>query len=211
MKPTVLEQVAPGQRAAVAALTENYVLNVAVVYDHESTRAWARETCDQISKLAGDDAVRCTWWRLADLSQPAVLAGAVSKGMRADVLVVAIRAAKLFPLPFYVWIDSWLPHRFRRAGALVALVATTDGSNGCSHETNRYLRAVARRGHLDFLPQERNLSATAPGRGQTQTPAADLLARPLPNDPRLPLYSYSARQWRMEENEGVASFCANHL
>jgi hypothetical protein len=52
-----------------------------------------------------------------------VLAGAVSKAMRADVIMVAIRATEGFPLPFYVWVGSWLPHRLRGKGELVALVA----------------------------------------------------------------------------------------
>ena len=57
------------------------------------------------------------------MSDPAVLAGAVSKAMRADVIMVAIRATEGFPLPFYVWVGSWLPHRLRGKGELVALVA----------------------------------------------------------------------------------------
>ena len=71
--------------------------------------------------LAGKKSVSTTWWNLNELSQPAVLAGAVSKAMRADVIVVATRATEGFPLPFYIWVSSWLPHYLPGKGTLVAL------------------------------------------------------------------------------------------
>jgi hypothetical protein len=91
------------------------------------------------------------------LNQPAVLAGAISTALRADVLMVAIRATEGFPLPFYVWVDSWLPHRSPGKAALVALITLPERPSLPIDRGREYLRAVARQGRLDFLLEERRL------------------------------------------------------
>ena len=47
-------------------------------------------------------------------------------------------------------------------GALVALVGLTEQSGSRSDRTRQDLQAVARKGGLDFLIEERNLAATSP-------------------------------------------------
>jgi hypothetical protein len=77
--------------------------------------------------------------------------------MRADVIVVAIRATDGLPLPFYVWVDSWLPHRQQGTGALVALLGFPERFVAPMERAREYLKALARKGHLDFLIEERKL------------------------------------------------------
>src|SRR5512135_1759955 len=91
--------------------TADPALNVTVLYEDGPTRSWAGEVCARVAELVGKDALHSTWWRLSDLDEPAVLAGAVSTTLRADVIVIAVRATEGFPLPFYVWVDSWLPYK----------------------------------------------------------------------------------------------------
>jgi len=74
-----------------------------------------------VGRLADTHAVRPTWWKLNNLFEPGVLAAAVSTAMRADIIVVAIRAEEGLPLPFYTWVNNWLPHRLQPGGVLVAL------------------------------------------------------------------------------------------
>ncbi|HEV2391436.1 MAG TPA: hypothetical protein VG146_03635 [Verrucomicrobiae bacterium] len=151
----VLERVAPSQQS-------QYALNVTVVYEDASTRQWARETCERVAGLVGPEAVRTTWWRLNDLSDAAVLAGAVSTALRADIIVVAIRAAEGLPLPFFVWVDSWLPHRGPGTAALVALVTLPERPRIAMERAREYLDAVARKGRFDFLIEERRLPLEKP-------------------------------------------------
>lgn len=130
-------------------------LNITVVYEDAWSRQWAGHVCERVSGLVGSDSLRTTWWKMADLSEPAVLAGAVSTAMRADVLVVALRAAEGLPLPFYVWVDSWLPYHPPGGAALVALITMPDNPRPRLDRARNYLRAVAGHGGLDFMIQER--------------------------------------------------------
>ena len=126
------------------------VLNVTVVYEDAEVCQWAREACDQMPMLAGKKSVSTTWWNLNELSQRAVLAGAVSKAMRADVIVVATRATEGFPLPFYVWVNSWLPHHLPGKGTLVALIATSKPRSLHCNRAADFLRSVAWRAGMRF-------------------------------------------------------------
>ena len=71
--------------------------------------------------------------------------------------MVAVRAVEMFPVPFYVWVDSWLPHRLPGGGALVALVAQPEWLSTSMDRAREYLRSVARKGRLDFLIEERQV------------------------------------------------------
>jgi hypothetical protein len=155
--PGVLEQIAPLQEAVFATSGVELSLSVTVVYEDLPTRVWARDFCGRVAALVGQDAIRSTWWRIGELSKPAVLAGAVSTAVRADVIVVAIHAAEGLPFPFYVWVDGWLPFRSQGVTALIALIAMPENPGARLDRARDYLRAVAKQGRLDFLVEERKL------------------------------------------------------
>src|SRR5512139_2216093 len=94
------------------------VKNIMVVYQNPQTRDWAIEACPQRNGRPQ----RTTWWNVNDFSEPGVLAGAVSTAIRAEVIIVAINKGPGLPLPFYVWVNSWLPHRNLTEGKLVRLL-----------------------------------------------------------------------------------------
>lgn len=127
--------------------------NALFVYQDGQTRDWAREAHEHLAILAGGD-LRSTWWKLGDLSQPGVLAGAVSKAIRAELVVVAVQGNEGLPLPFYVWVDTWLPHRVWGTGALITLLAEPDAVNFASERLRNHLRAVAREGGMKFVSEE---------------------------------------------------------
>jgi len=131
-----------------------YGLTVALVYEDPLTWKWAKNIFDRAEKLVGASALRATWWKLGDLGHPGVLAGAVSQAMRADLVVVAHRGTEGMPLPFYVWVNSWLPHHPAGRSGLVALLGTVEQPNTESGRLRKYLRAVARQGHMEFLLAE---------------------------------------------------------
>ena len=137
-------------------------LNVCVVYQDPFTHNWADEFCGRVAKLVNADALRATWWNLTDMSEPAVLAGAVSTALRADVLVLAVHAAEGFPLPFYVWAHSWVPHRPQGTAAVVALLAVPKRPSPEVDRAREYLRGVADEARLEFFAHERKTPEPAP-------------------------------------------------
>jgi len=81
----------------------------------------------------------------------------VRAAAEADVLVVSVRDTGELSISLYAWIDTWLPLRAGRAGALVALLGVPPRPDAQSGRAHAYLEAVARRTGLDFLPRERKL------------------------------------------------------
>jgi hypothetical protein len=126
-----------------------------IIYSDEATHRWAEKA---FAKAAGDQrhAFRSTWWKMSDLSQPGVLAGAVSSAMRSQLIIVATRSGGNFPLPFYIWASSWLPHYVNSGGSLIGLI----GTNGESGARN-YLLSLARIAGLAASIEERDLPTTA--------------------------------------------------
>jgi len=137
--------------------------NVALIYEDAQTREWSRETFERISKVAGEQEVRPTWWNLNNLGDPGVLAAAVSTAMRADIIVLAAQAGDGMPLAFYAWINAWLPNRFRSGGILAALLGKTERSGARPARVGDYLREVARQGRMRFLLETRKLDVEANG------------------------------------------------
>jgi len=171
------ERIAARDDWPLTAPGAGYSLNVVFVYQDSQTRKWAKEVYERVSKLAGSESARATWWRMSDLSEPGVLAGAVSTAMRADVIVVAVRTGEGLPLPFYVWVNSWLPHRGPQTGALVALFGESRNRSPHVDRVREYLQMVARQSKLDFLPETRELSEDAENPTALQTDHAPFSQR----------------------------------
>ena len=144
-------------RSPARSVEAKYLLNVVVVYEDALSREWAMGVYERVAKVVGHDGVQTSWWQISDLCEPGVLAGAVSTTLRADVIVVSIRAADGLPLPFYVWVNGWLPHRTPSTAALIALLPTPEKPDSRSGRVGQYLRAVATQGRMDFLCEEREL------------------------------------------------------
>lgn len=123
---------------------------ITFVYQDDVTRTWAKEVFDRVQSLAGKTGVRATWWKISNLEAPGVLAGAVSTAVRADVIVVATRAEGM-PLPFYVWANSWWPHRHEKPGTLVTLVGSASTKSSGTGRVTQYLRAVAQQARMILI------------------------------------------------------------
>jgi hypothetical protein len=126
-------------------------VDVLFLYGEDPGRCWAQEVGRRLAACVGQSGLRATWWNLDDLSQPGVLAGAVSRAMRADLIVIAIPETEGQPLPFYYWINSWLPHRSPGQSGLVALLGTPRRANNWSGRLRKYLRAVARYRRMETI------------------------------------------------------------
>jgi len=144
-----LEKLVTGLPASECAM------EITVVYDEAQTHAWAVEVYKKIQGILGAQVVRGTWWNVADLGEPGVLAGAVSKAIWSDLVVVALSCSEGLPLPFYFWVNAWLPHRVNGVGALVGLLAAPVHKTTQSGRLKRYLQSVARRARMDWMVGER--------------------------------------------------------
>ena len=157
MQPTILK--GRSDRASEVAISSpkaGYALNVAVVYQDAYTRQWAGRVRDLMAGVVGQDAIRCTEWKISDLVEPRAYWEGVAALAHADVIVVSLHEADRLPAAFYLWVNLWLQERFVRPGVLVALLNPPEDSNSGAIETRRYLSAVANQGHLEFLIHERN-------------------------------------------------------
>jgi hypothetical protein len=132
-------------------------LQVVVLYQDTATRKWAKHVCQALQAAVGTRPVRCTWWNLGELHEPAVFAGAVSTAMRSEVIVTALTATDRPSLSLCLWVNAWLKHRCKAAGALIGLVRLP---TSCPPPTGTqtYLRSVAREGRLNLLMEERRLA-----------------------------------------------------
>jgi hypothetical protein len=138
-----------------------YSLNIAGVYQDGVTQDWATQTCHLATQQARAGRVQNSWFNINSLGDPKILADAVSAALTADVIVVSVYAAGELPLDLYVWFDLWLPRRPARGGALAALVGIADPLDSRPARTFEYLHAMARKGQLDFIPQERRCPVTS--------------------------------------------------
>ncbi|HLH57312.1 MAG TPA: hypothetical protein VKY92_27280 [Verrucomicrobiae bacterium] len=135
--------------------TAEYVMNMTVLYDDASSRGAATAIYSKVQSVVGFSALKGTWWKLGDLRHAGVLAGAVSKAIRSDMIVICVRQSEAVPLPFYFWVNAWLPHRLPGVGALVAMLESPDPANSEAGRLRKYLRVVARRARMDLLIAER--------------------------------------------------------
>jgi hypothetical protein len=145
-------------------------LRALFVYEDAVTQMWAGEICRQAKDLVSPDSFQATWWKLEELQQPAVLAGAVSEAMRADLIVLSTHSSEGLPLPFYYWVNSWLPHRITR-GLLIGLLGISNRTLRHTGRLRQYLRAVARNAPLDLILREYYLRQVAPAEPHTHNTA----------------------------------------
>jgi len=132
-------------------------LEAALIYEDSLTREWANEVHARLEQGAGRQNLRSTWWKVADFSHPGVLAGAVSKAMQAELIVVAARGSEGLPLPFYFWVNAWLPHHLTGNGILIGLLGATNLREAESGRVREYLRSIARHGRFQFFLAERRI------------------------------------------------------
>jgi hypothetical protein len=139
-------------------------LDLTLIYEDAASRQWAMQECDREANLLKRECLFSNSWRLTDLAQPEAFQDAVLAAIWSDVIIVSVCANGSEPIDLYVWVDAWLPRRCRRPGALMALIRADEPSGLFSSHLRQYLRAVARRGELEYLVQER----TQPQRNSSQ-------------------------------------------
>ena len=118
--------------------------------------------CSRVKEILGADSICPSWFDLRDFHRPAMLAAAVSKARRSDVIVIAVRAMPQLPLALCYWAERWLPYRSGEWGALVALIDVPETRSPAALAARRFFHALSLRAGLDFMLKERQLPAQDP-------------------------------------------------
>jgi hypothetical protein len=158
--PSSLEKAAVASTVTLAAEGSLHPLTLAAVYEDWRTQEWVNGLCDRVNQLVGSDALQVSAWSVSQLSDPEIQQEAISAATQADVIVVSIHAARVFPVNFYSWVDGWAAERRQREGALIGLVGVSRESH-TSDEPQEYLRVIARLAGLEFLLREQTVAEAA--------------------------------------------------
>jgi len=152
-----LEWTALWDEPGLAPVKSGHAFSIAGVYQDALTCGWAVQLCRPVTQLAGEEWVQHTWYEVPTLRDPCILLNAVQTALRADAIIVSVHAADELPAELCAWIEAWLPHRLSRMGALAALIGVAGRAVSQAVCTEEYLRTVACRGQLDFVPRERRM------------------------------------------------------
>ena len=148
---------------------DGYVLRVAVIYEDRLPSEWATQVSRRASQLVGPRCVRTAQWPVGALRRPAVMQDAIAAALMADILMVCVSGARELPADIHQWIDSWLPYRVQRTGALVAVIGTPSQPGAFGARIREYLHDVATLAHMDLLVQDRRLPARQPASSTKDT------------------------------------------
>ncbi len=130
------------------------LFSAAVLYEDLVTRDRAMEICGRlVHKFWADVEFEFSWWRFDFLNDSALAGDAARLAARSELVLLAAHASRELPTMVTNWIGSWLPIREPGFGVLVAMIGTeADQLKGLS-PIHVYLREVAQRANMDYLPQ----------------------------------------------------------
>ena len=124
---------------------------MAVFYDDDVARDRAMQLCGRLSdRFHEDPPFDFSWWRIRHLKDPAVAQLASQVAARADLVFVSSSRAEPSS-ELKKWVEDWLPRRRGHDGALVTWVNRSSRAR-METQLELYLRDVAKKGQLDFLP-----------------------------------------------------------
>ena len=126
---------------------------VAVVYDGTPSRDRAVHMCDSLVNRFKDDLdFEFTWWNVRFFENPEIEHLAEQAAAQADLIFYS-SAGPAEPSPdVKKWVEGWLACREGEEGALAVWIGKPGEVQGTVTPLESYLREVARRGHMDFLP-----------------------------------------------------------
>jgi hypothetical protein len=140
------------------------VCTALVIYEDVATRDAAVRLCDALAqKFRSDLEFDITWWRFKYLSEPEIGRQAAQAATEADFIVVSVHSTEDLPLEVKAWFERWLSNRRVSEGALVVLQTPVEAASAVV-DSDPYLRLVALRANLDYLPLSDTQYSGQPGR-----------------------------------------------
>ena len=131
--------------------------------------AYQDEFCHTLGVLLSDTVVKPnatdlemehSWYEFGSLDNASTYQEALGAAVRADLIVLAIRADLDWPPVLGFWIEAWLAKRHGAPGALIALIAKSERHAQSAPlacrlwEVTDYFQEIAERGSLDYFQQE---------------------------------------------------------
>jgi hypothetical protein len=125
----------------------------AILYDEPRSRDLALALCDQLqARFWRDLDFEFTWWNLRFLADPHIAWSAAQAVSAADVIVFSLQDQVGLAGDIKGWIETWLPDRHGRTGALATLTLAPAEVLKHSPASVSFLESVAQRAGMDFLP-----------------------------------------------------------
>ncbi len=151
----------------------SYALQVVAIHEDFLPWEWTTQVYSLAMQVVGPPSVQIACWTVGALAQPGERQAANAAAANADILIVSVCAARELPLNVHLWIDSWLPCRLQRTGALVPVLGVPPQPSPFPARVREYLHDVATLAHLDFLPHERTLPEASSRFADEATAEAD--------------------------------------
>jgi hypothetical protein len=136
-------------------------VSIVVVFQDPLTRQWAAEMWERVSHVLWEEGAHLRFWRLDDLVHPLIAEVAIRAAAEANILMVSLRDVALPPPALCVWNEGGLAQRNSPGGLLVSMVGVHPRCADLAPRLEEYLRAIAMRGSLDYLPRQRMLPPEA--------------------------------------------------
>jgi hypothetical protein len=126
---------------------------MAVVYDDQPARDRAIRLCDSlVTRFGQDPAFEFSWWNMRYLHDPELAQLAAQAAEKADLVLFSITGEVEPSAEVQQWVEKWLRRRRGHEGALVAWVKHSPEHKQRTTPLESYLRSVARRAQMDYLP-----------------------------------------------------------
>ena len=136
-------------------------VGIVVVFQDPLTRQWATDALERVSEVLCREEGRLRFWRMDDLAHPLIADAAIRAAAEATILMVSLRDAAVPPPSLCVWNEGWLAKRLSATGLLVSIVGVHPRHTDHIAQLDDYLRAIALRGSLDYLPRQQLLPPEA--------------------------------------------------
>jgi len=127
-----------------------------VAYEGVPSRDCAIQLCDRVfHNFCGEVDFQADWWGFKYLGTQELGEQAAREAADSDLLIVSAEGRGDFALDMKYWFERWLwklAKREPREAALVSLVLPLASAAEHGGAKEHYLRALARRANLDYLP-----------------------------------------------------------
>jgi hypothetical protein len=156
-----------------------------ILYDEISSGFRAKDVCDRLAfGLPGDVGLRVSLWRTDVLKDSAESTLALSEAAAADVVVLALRSAKLLSKVVRDWLENWAAAKHVEDAALVVLAGQEE--EGLSPVAAHQLHEFAMSHGLDCFCESEQTQADQPATfllKPGQLPQSDPPLPPFPERP----------------------------
>lgn len=157
-------------------LEPSRLLRIILLFEDRATRDHALHVLNHlVVTLAPELEIEIHTWEFETLLEPKVAWDSTELAERADIIVFSLHQGRDLPLVIKHWADSWADAREIDTGAIVGLIGLTADDEVWTSPQHQYLRELAERAHMDYLPQglyTAGANGKTPGGAAKDTPSA---------------------------------------